>query len=627
MPEAGLFTSLNTAVLGMYTQQMAISVVSHNIANANTPGFSRQRPVIVSTPSLPMQTLTQTNVPISFGTGSEIKDVERIRDSFLDLQYRQANSKLGFWDEVNTQFQYIQQLISIPGGNGLRTYYDNFWKAAQQVATTPTSVGAKSEFVQSAKALVEKAQSIYASFENMKSDYTHQIETEASNLNSTLKSIADLNVKIRESSVLGHHPNDLLDKRDLLLDKLSKETDFSVTTFKDGEISLTIRGNNVLSGQKYVPIKFQKVSGEPNKAFLSANNTPLNFKSGKIGSLFHLRDEVVGKYEKALNGLILNLSDKVNTILEQSYDQNGNHGQSLFRFNTVSGQSTALFKISSSNPPDGYVYNPSKKISDVFPGVTGDISLNVNGANINLSASDDSLNSLISKVNAARVGVELSLSPRGNLVIRATDSANYDLLRHNDQNGKDNPIKISGLSSNGKALLLAMGFKMDGDSVDLKHYLSDTQNSLVVPSKDQVMHVEVNSAVVSDPTRIATDFSPTFLSGSSIGVVTPTGAQNSGGMQMIVDLKSIDKNNTQSMDIFFGTLVSDMGVEGQSASAMHENTDSLVNQIELDRKQVSSVSVNDEMSQMLLYQNAYTASARVISTVNSMIQTLVNMVG
>lgn len=627
MPEAGLFTSLNTAVLGMYTQQMAISVVSHNISNANTPGFSRQRPVIVSTPPLSMQTLTQTNMPISFGTGSKIKDVERIRDSFLDLQYRQANSKLGFWDEVNTQFQYIQQLIGIPGGNGLRTYYDNFWKAAQQVATTPASVGAKSELVQSAKSLIEKVQSIYTNFEDMKGNYTHEIETEANNLNSILKGIADLNVKIRESSVLGNHPNDLLDKRDLLLDKLSKETDFNVTTFKDGEISLTIGGNNVLSGQKYVPIKFQKVNTEPNKTFLSANNIPLNFKNGKIGSLFHLRDEVVGKYEKTLNGLILNLSDKVNTILEQSYDQNGNHGQPLFRFNTVLGQSTALFKIASSNPPDGYVYDPSKKISDIFSGVTGNISLNVNGANIKLNASDDSLNSLISKVNSAHVGVEFSLSPRGNLVIRATNSSNYDLLRHSDQNEKDNPIKISGISSGGKALLLAVGFKMDGDSVDLEHYLSDTQNSLVVPFKDPAMHVEINSAIDSDPTRIATDFSPTFLPGSSVGVVAPTGAHNSDGMQMIVDLKSIDKNNTQSMDAFFGTLVSNMGVEGQSASAMYENTNSLVNQIELDRKQVSSVSINDEMSQMLLYQNAYTASARVISTVNSMIQTLVNMVG
>ena len=626
MSEAGLFTSLNTAALGMYTQQMAISVVSHNIANANTPGFSRQRPVIVSTSPLPMQTLTQTNMPISFGTGSKIKDVERIRDSFLDLQYRQANSKLGFWDKVNTQFQYIQQLISIPGENGLRTYYDNFWKAAQQVATTPTSIGAKSEFVQSAKALVEKAQGIYTSFEDMKGDYTHQIETEANNLNSILKGVADLNVKIRESSVLGNHSNDLLDKRDLLLDKLSRETDFSVTTLKDGEISLTIRGNNVLSGQKYVPIKFQKVNGDPNKAFLSANNIPLNFKSGKIGSLFHLRDEVVGKYEKTLNGLILNLSDKVNTILKQSYDQNGNPGQPLFRFNTVPGQPTALFKISSSNPPNGYAYDPSKKISDIFSGVTGDISLNVNGANVKLNASDDSFNSLISKVNSARVGLELSHSPRGNLVIRATDSSNYDLLRHSEQNEKDNPIKISGISNGGKALLLAMGFKMDGDSVDLEHYLSDTQNSLVVPFKDPTMHVEINSAVASDPTRVATDFSPTFLPDSSVGMVTPTGAQNSEGMQMIVDLKSIDKNNTQSMDTFFGTLVSNMGVEGQSASAMYENTNSLVNQIELDKKQVSSVSINDEMSQMLLYQNAYTASARVVSTVNSMIQTLVDMV-
>ncbi len=626
MPEAGLFTSLNTAVLGMYTQQMAISVVSHNIANANTPGFSRQRPVIVTTPPLSAQTLTQPNMPIAFGTGSKIKDVERIRDSFLDLQYRQANSKLGFWNDVNTQFQYIQQLMSIPGGNGLRAYYDNFWKAAQQVATTPANVGAKSEFVQSAKALVEKAKSIYASLEDMRKDYTHQIESEANNLNSILKGISNLNVKIRESSVLGSHPNDLLDKRDLLLDKLSKETKFSATTSKDGEISLTIGGNSVLSGQRYVPIKFQRVDGKPNEAFLSANNMPLNFKSGKIGSLFHLRDEVVRKYEDALNGLILNLSDKVNTILKQSYDQNGNVGQPLFLFSTVLGQPTALFKIASSNPPDGYVYDPSKKISDLFSGVTGEIDLNINGANIRLNASDDSLNSLISKVNSARIGVEMSLSPRGNLVIRATKSSNYDLLRYNDQDGKDNPIKISAISNAGKAFLLAVGFKMDGNSLDLKHYLSDSQNSLVVPFKDPAMHVEVNSALISDPTRIATDFDPTFLSGSSIGVVAPSGAQNSNGMQMIVNLKSVDKNGTQSMDAFFGTLVSNMGVEGQSASAMYENTNSLVNQIELDRKQVSSVSINDEMSQMLLYQNAYTASARVVSTVNSMIQTLVDMV-
>ena len=624
MSGPGIFATLNTAVLGMYTQQTAMSVVSHNIANANTPGYSRQRADIVTTPPLPMQTLTQPNIPISFGTGSKIHDVERIRDKFLDLQYRQSNSKFSFWNEVNTQFQYIQQLINTPGSNGLRSYYDNFWKSAQQVSTTPTSVGAKSEFVQSAKELIDKVKSIYHSFDQMRMDYTHQMENETSNVNSILKSIADLNVKVRESSVLGNHPNDLLDKRDILLDKLSKLTPFNVTTLKDGEISLSISGSNVLSGQTYVPLKFRKINGKSSEDYISAKNVPLIFKRGKIGALFHLKNNVVVKYENMLNGFVLNLSDKVNTILNQSYDQNGNHGQSLFKIDLIPGQPTALFRITASNPPDGYVYDPNQKLKDIFNSLPENVVLKVNGAQININTSQDSLNSLVAKINQAHIGVEASLAPRGNLVIRATQSLSYDLLRYNDSNEKTSPINIS---DNGSGLLNVLGFNTKNGSVDLESYADKNQQTgIIVPSKNAALHISVNPAIISDSRRVATDFSPTFLPNSVIGIVGPTGSQGSGGIQMIADLKTSESNGVQSMDAFFGSLVSDMGVEGQNASAMFENANALVNQIQQDKKEVSSVSINDEMAQMLLYQNAYTASARVVTTVNSMIETLVNMV-
>ncbi len=624
MSGPGFFTSLNTAVLGMYTQQTAISVVANNIANANTPGYSRRRPDIVTTPPLSMQTLTQPNMPISFGTGSKVEDVERIRNEFLDLQYRQSNSQLNFWNEINTQFQYIQQLIGTPGVNGLRSYYDNFWKAAQQVATTPTSIGAKSEFVQSAKALMSKIQSIYSSFEQMKTNYTQQIENDTSNINSILKSITDLNVKIRESAALGNHPNDLLDKRDILLDNLSKLTNFKITTFKDGEISLSIDGNNVLSGQTYIPLKFKKVLGNSNEDYISANNVHLTFKKGTIGALFHLKNDVILKYENILDGLALNLSDKVNTILEQSYDQNGNLGQPLFKVTLTPGQPKALFRISGTNPPQGYVYDPSQKLEDIFSGLPKNITLNVNGAQINIDTSEDSLNSLVSKINAANVGIEASLSPRGNLVIRATKALSYDLLRYNNNTGKTQPINIS---DNGSGLFSVLGFKTQNGKINLSSYLNDSQqNALVVPSRNVALHINVNPAMISNPVYVATDFKPTFLPNTAIGMVKPTGPQNSGGIQMVADLKTSENDGVQSMDSFFGSLVSSMGVEGQNASAMFENSNALVNQIQLDRKQVSSVSINNQMAQMLLYQNAYTASARVVATIDSMINTLVNMV-
>ena len=84
-----LFGSLNTSLLGIYTHKLAMNVVSHNIANANTEGFSRQRPIIETTPPIPIATLTQPSLPMVIGTGSQVRDIQRVRDLFLDIQYRQ----------------------------------------------------------------------------------------------------------------------------------------------------------------------------------------------------------------------------------------------------------------------------------------------------------------------------------------------------------------------------------------------------------------------------------------------------------------------------------------------------------------------------------------------------------
>ncbi|WP_232060152.1 flagellar hook-associated protein FlgK [Athalassotoga saccharophila] len=619
-----LFATLNTAMLGMYTQQTAISVVANNVSNANTPGYSRESPVIVQTPPMVLGTLTQAGMPMIFGTGAEVKDIQRIRDPFLDTQYRQSNSSLGFWNEVNTQFQYIEQLFNTTNSNGLNAYYNNFWSAAQQLATNPTNVANQEGFVQSAKALIDNVKSVYSSLEQMKTNYTSQIQTQVGNINSILKQIADLNVKIRESSVIGNTPNQLLDQRDLLLDQLSNLTDFTITNMSGNQISINIGGTNVLSGQTYVPLNFQNVAGEPNAAFVTANNQAVTFSQGEMGALFNLRDKLIPQYETQLNSFALNLVDKVNTILTQSYDQNGNLGQPLFTIQNAAGQPTSLYRIMSSNPPSGVVYDPSAPIGNIFSGLPSSITLNVNGAFVNINTSVDTLSSIVSKINNANVGIEASLSPRGNLVLRATSAINFDLMRTNP-NGMTNPVSISESDNGvpGNALLDKLGFQTNNYSIDLSSY-SNNPNGLEVPVKDAAMSISVNPILISNPSYVATDFSPVF-NGNPIGTVGPTGPQGNGGIEQIVSLDS--DSNPQSFSAYFSNLVSQLGIQGQNATAMYNNANSLVNQISQDRKQVSSVSINDELAQMILYQNAYTASAQVISTVNSMLQTLVSMVG
>src|SRR6056297_1166114 len=153
MPGMSLHGLLNTGLLGVYTAKSAMSVVGHNISNANTPGFSRQRPEIVSTPSLPMNTLTQTSAPMQFGTGSKIEDIKRVRDQFLDIQYRQTNNRVSYWDNVYGNMHYIEQLFGEPGETGIRNLFDNLWGAMQELSSDPTNEGAKGQIVSRADEL------------------------------------------------------------------------------------------------------------------------------------------------------------------------------------------------------------------------------------------------------------------------------------------------------------------------------------------------------------------------------------------------------------------------------------------------------------------------------------------
>lgn len=622
-----LFATLNTAMLGMYTQQAAISVVSNNVANANTPGYTRESPVIVSTPPISMNTLTQTGEPVSFGTGSEVTGIERIRNSFLDLQYRQSNASMNFWNEVNTQFQYIQQLFNMPassGSEGLSDYYNNFWSAAQQLATNPSNVANQEGLVQSAQALIGNVQSIYSTLQQTQSNYTSQIQTNVASINSILEQISNLNVEINESSNGGTAPNALLDKRDLLLDNLSNLTDYTVTNMSGNQIGINIGGTNVLSGQTYTPLTVQAVNGKPNASFVNADNSPVTFSQGQMGAVFNLRDKIIPQYETQLNSFALDLASKVNTVLEQSYDQNGNLGQPLFNITTTAGQPTSLYSITGSYPPSGTALDPTQPIDKInkLTNLTP-FTLNINGATINVNPSVDTLNSIVSKINDTNVGVSASLSPRGNLTLSATGSMNFDLMRTTSE-GTTNPINISDYNA---GFLSDLGFSTTDGTVNLNDYLpmgSDYDYSLNVSSKDPLMNISVNQQLVSNPSLLASDFSPVFSNGSAVGTVGPTGPQGSGGIQQIVALDN--SNDPQSFGAYFSTLVSDLGIQGQNANSMYTNETSLVNQISQDRQEVSSVSINDELSNMILYQNAYTASARVITAVNSMLQTLINMV-
>ncbi|MCD6450036.1 MAG: flagellar hook-associated protein FlgK [Thermotogaceae bacterium] len=359
MADLTLFALLNTSLLGVYTHKLAMDVTAHNVSNANTKGYSRQRPAIEAMPPIPLTTLAQPSMPLQIGTGSRVKSIERVRDQFLDIQFRQVNNRYNFWDTVLSNLHFLEQLFSEPGENGIRSLYDMFWSGMEDVITDPTNVAAKQELVSRANVLINNMKDLYGRIGQLRDDINIEIKERVDSINLLLEQIAALNSKIRIGTALGSPPNDLMDKRDLLLDKLSELVDVHYHVAKDGQVYLRIGDQVVVNGGTYNKLRvLQRPYGKGYYEIFIANSK-LNLYDGKLKALLDLRDNTLVKYMKRLDEFVLFLTDKVNLIHREGFTANGVTDLNFFVPITATGEDPAIFRLMGSRKmvggPIGYV--------------------------------------------------------------------------------------------------------------------------------------------------------------------------------------------------------------------------------------------------------------------------------
>ncbi|MDN5343878.1 MAG: flagellar hook-associated protein 1 [Oceanotoga sp.] len=339
---------LNTGLLGVYTNKIAMSVVAHNISNSNTQGFSRQSPVIVTTNPINLTTIGSGGAALSFGTGSTVSDIQRVRDEFLDLQFRETSSRLNYWENIYSNVHYIEQLFGEPGETGLRNMYDSYWASIEELKTDPSNEAAKTQVVSRAEELITTMKDLNYRLEELNSDINSEIKIRIDEINGYLKRIADLNQKILTSSSISGSPNDLLDERDRLLDKLSELSNIRITNHSNGQISLSMGDKVVLNGSSYQEIKSLTIAETNDEYYPYVGNNPLTFNDGKMSALFELRDEIIPSYQQQLDELGLYLVDTTNLIYKEGWDSTGTITGANF-FSDISTQrgfeDSRLFRI------------------------------------------------------------------------------------------------------------------------------------------------------------------------------------------------------------------------------------------------------------------------------------------
>ena len=215
------FHGLETARRALNTQQAALLTTGHNIANANTPGYTRQRVNLKPTEAFPSAGINRPQIPGQIGTGVKIGDVQRIRDSFIDTQYRTETSKLGYWQAKAEQLSQMEDIMNEPSETGLANTLDEFWSSLQDLASQPQDNGTRSVVRQKGIALADTFNYISSSLQSVQKNYRNEMDISEKNVNSILRQINQVNKQIGSVEPHGYLPNDLYDERDRLVDELS----------------------------------------------------------------------------------------------------------------------------------------------------------------------------------------------------------------------------------------------------------------------------------------------------------------------------------------------------------------------------------------------------------------------
>ena len=249
------FFGLEMAKRALNAFRQGIEVAGHNVANVDTEGYSRQRVNLSTTDPYTAPGLSSPAIAGQIGTGVKVDEIIRIRDEFLDFQYRSELSTLGYWSKINDLYETVQLYIAEPQGDGVRAAFDSFWTALQDLQGNPESVAIRESAVQSAKSLGTMLDTLVKGYDQYASMVNTEVQSLVGEVNSMLYEVAALNKEIYQVKALGQNPNDLLDKRDLILDKLTEMLDVDIQEpFQNGDITgeffLTLNGRTLVQGDK-----------------------------------------------------------------------------------------------------------------------------------------------------------------------------------------------------------------------------------------------------------------------------------------------------------------------------------------------------------------------------------------
>ena len=602
----------------------AITTAGHNISNANTEGYSRQRVQLKEFDPLYKPDLERAERAGMIGQGMDSQSINRVRDELLDQRITEQQHSESYWETRSKYYTMIEQIYNEPNDVSIRSNMDKFWEGWQELSVHPESQAARQAVVTRGESLADSIKTKWEALMGVGNLINGDIEATVKQVNDYTRQIASLNAEIVRSRGMGDNPNDLLDRRDLLVDKLSKIINITSDMRDSDEFMVHLDGHVLVQGGVARSFDLETVvdnNGYDKLVWKDTGNEAV-IKGGTLGALIELRDVDIRSEVQSLNTMTMNFSDLVNDIHRNGYGANNVTGLDFFT------QHSFVENVNGNYDRDGdgtldhsYIFrftgttklNPQEQI-----GLEGVMTLSGPGGNVQVAYHPtDTVETVINRINDSNGEVKAYLDRNNNLVLKGTTASAVEnpdfVIRHVEDSG----FFLTGYTG----ILQASGAAgaYDYAQADAVQALAGAQFA-VSPVLNPAGYIEVNQALKNDVMSVAAAYKDN------------SGNVNAGDGRAAVEIAAI--RNTKVMighertfDDYFADSVTNVGLKGEQAENMHLSHSAVMEDLRSLRDSISGVNIDEELADIIKFQHGYNAAAKFVTVWDSLLDTIINRLG
>lgn len=354
------FGGIEIGKRGLMTQQRALDVTGHNVANANNKNYSRQRVIQSATPPYTMPSITNGSEAGQVGTGVYVRQIMRMRDLFIDQRLRYENHALGEWSIKKDNLIELEAIFNELGSGGLTASLNKFWDSFADLGNSEGELAYRQAVINNALALTDQLHYIDQTMVELRDNIGSEIEGKLAKVNDLTQQIADLNKLISTiESDVSKQANDLKDERDALLDQLTKIVDVSISFDDRSRANISLNGIGLVQGDMAHQIRiemgaqtrtvevdlnddltYDPISGDQEYTYIfdqysfKVGNNSVEINSGEVRGLLDVRDEIIDLKVNRFDQIVRTIKNEVNNLHKSGYDKNGNTGIDFFIYDS-----------------------------------------------------------------------------------------------------------------------------------------------------------------------------------------------------------------------------------------------------------------------------------------------------